>query len=217
MKAAPVLALATFFYVLRFIFEQFWFFGPALVGVVTSAALGGGFIGHAAGIAAAGAAAIVINPVVLEVAGTVMAIAVGLLGWIAVWFAIILTNPRLFKTEPKNILWSILGLGISEMPIIGMLPGTLATTIAMYHAQIKKERAELKAYQAQAAALAQQERDARIAEVLQARIAAETAAQEEAAIEDQEAANDASYETAYGEGRISGAAGANESVYARAA
>ena len=180
-KALPVLVIAFIFYALQFLFEQFWFFGPALAGVYCTAKVGGalskwtiGLLGTKTAAAACGASATLVGYVgapVIGVFGAIMAMAVGLFGWLTVGLILLTTNGRIFKENAGHALWFVAGLAISEVPIIGSIPGTLGITIKMYHAQIKKEKAALKKYNEERAAEQLQERERRIAEFAQERAA----------------------------------------------
>ncbi len=164
-KALPVFAVTVIFDAVRFMFEQFWLFGPLVISVggaaLVSSWLGGGAVatgvGTAAGAGAGAAAAFFAEPV-LVFFGYIMALATGLLGWLTLLLLIAFTNFRLFKKEAKNMLWLLLGLGISEVPLIGSLPALTGTAWKLYHDQIKKEKAELRAWEEEQKQLAEQER-----------------------------------------------------------
>ena len=188
-KAAPVLVVCLAFDALRFLFEQFWLFGPVLIGAATSSALNGGVLGKTAGVLAGGAAGIVGGPI-LAAFGVIMAMAVGFLGWMAIGLGLLITDARIFKENAGNTLWFVFGLGVSEVPFVGSLPAFTAITWRMYHSQIKKERAALKRYKEEQAELLRAEQAQQAAEIMQAR------ADELAQAEQQEAENDAAYEQA---------------------
>ena len=149
-KALPILALALVFDALRFMFEQFWFFGPALLGFATDAALGGGVIGKAGAVVAAGLAGF-FGSGAFEVFGLVMAIAIGLAGWMTVCLVIILTNARLIKEHAGSTLWLMGSLFVSEVPLLGTLPALTVTMARLYSAQIKRDREAKRTYEKQAA------------------------------------------------------------------
>ena len=96
-KALPVLAVCLIFDVVRFLFEQFWFFGPALAGVYCTVESTGvvtkltaGVLGGKTAVAFCAAASGVLGyfgAPAIETFGVVMAIAVGFLGWLAVGLA----------------------------------------------------------------------------------------------------------------------------------
>lgn len=154
MKALPVLVIALVFDALRFVFEQFWFFGPALAGVYCTAKVNGvltawttGLLGAKTAAAACGAGATVagyFGAPAFEAFGVVMAIAVGLFGWMTVGLILIITNSRIFKENEGHALWFIASLLISETPIIGSIPGFTIITVKMYNTQIKKDKENLK-------------------------------------------------------------------------
>jgi hypothetical protein len=153
-KALPVLALAVLFDAIRFMFEQFWFFGPTLISLGTSAYFGGGVLGTAAGAVAGGAAAFWGDPE-LVFFGVVMAMAVGFLGWLTIFFMLFMTNARIFKTSGGTMLWLLCGLGVSEVPFIGTLPALTSATVKIYRDQIQKEKNQFALWKEQQA---QQER-----------------------------------------------------------
>lgn len=168
MKALPVLVACLIFDALRFMFNQFWFFGPVLIGIGTSAMVGG-VTGKVAGVIAGGAS--VLGAPELQVFGIVMAMAVGLFGWCTVGLLLMITNARIFKENAGNALWFIASLGISEIPFIGALPALTGTVVKMYSTQIKKEKRALKQYEQQQATERLQERKQQIAELMQVRAA----------------------------------------------
>lgn len=167
-KASPVLVLCVIFDALRFMFNQFWFFGPVLIGIGTSAAVGG-VTGKAAGVIAGGAS--VLGAPELQIFGIVMAMAVGLLGWLTIGLLLIITNVRIFKENAGNALWFIAGLGISEIPFIGALPALTGTIVKMYRTQIKKEKTILRKYEKERADARLQERKQQAAQLMQVRAA----------------------------------------------
>lgn len=204
-KAALPLGIALLFYVLRFMFEQFWFFGPALIGAIASAYFGGGSAGHVAGAvatAAAGAGEFLTGPVV-EIFGAVMAMFIALLGWGTVFLIMFLSNRRLFKENSKGFLISILGFGFSIIPIIGSMPSVLGTTFELYRQQIKRDKQKLRAWETSQTAYLQQQRDAQRAQAAQiVAMRSQTEAQEadEAEIaSEQQAAEDREPQTFAGE------------------
>lgn len=191
-KAAPVLIVCLIFDALRFMFEQFWLFGPLFIGIGTNALAGGGTFGHIAGTVVGGAAGI-FGAGAIEVIGIVMAMAVGFLGWMTVGLMLVLTDARIFKENAGNALWMLFSLGISEVPLVGTVPVLTATTWKMYHAQIKKEERALKQYEKEQVESRRQEQEMQAGQIMQAM---QTQAAENAEAENQEAANDAVYDQA---------------------
>lgn len=187
-KAAPVLALCALFDALRILFEQFWFFGPALAMVACTAA-GGAilkyvWLGTKTAAALCGAGLAVAEyfgiGVPIEMFGVIMAMAVGLMGWLAVGFILIITDARIFKENAGHALWFAASLLISEMPIVGTIPAITVVVWRMYHVQIKKEAAARQKYESeQAAALAaeREEQQRQAAAIMQARAAQMAAAE----------------------------------------
>lgn len=173
-KALPVLAIALIFDALRFLFEQFWFFGPALAAVYCTAKVNGvltawttGLLGAKTAAAACGAGAAVagyFGAPAFEAFGVVMAIAVGLFGWMTVGLILIITNSRIFKENEGHALWFVVSLLISETPIIGSIPGFTIITAKMYSTQIKKDKEALKKYNERQTAELMQARTAQMAQ-----------------------------------------------------
>lgn len=167
-KAAPVLGIAVLFDVLRTIFEWFFLFGPAFAAIAANAAVGGGIFGTVAGAAAALFAGTIGAPAI-EAFGVVMAMAVGLAGWMTIGLILALKNRHIFKANPANTIWYVAGLMVSEVPFVGTLPAFTVSMWRMYRAQIQRDQAALKAYQASQAALqsrqAQQQQQAALAQM----------------------------------------------------
>lgn len=169
--AAPVLILAVIFDILRFLFEWFVFFGPALAAGLCTAATGGTLsLGVICGVAAAGGG-IAAAPA-LETFGIVMAMAVGLIGWLVIGIILLKANARIFR---ENAVWFVASLLGSELPFLGSIPFMTAILWRMYAVQIRKEKDGLRRYQ-----------DAQTAEQLRQRqqLAAQIASQEAAAAND---------------------------------
>lgn len=148
-RGVPVIVIAVVFDVLRIFFEMFWIFGPALAGIYCIAqtndvAIVGGLLakGCVAGTAALG----YFGGPALMLFGNVMAIAIGLFGWLTIGLVLIITNARIFTEHASHKLWLVGSLLISEIPIIGSLPAFTVTIVKMYHAQIKKDKETLKKY-----------------------------------------------------------------------
>lgn len=177
-RAVPILLICAVFDALRFICEQFWFFGPAIAtaycttkGIIlgtacTTTVAAIGFFGSAA----------------ITAFGVIMAMAVGLFGWMTIGLALIMTNARIFKENASGALHFALGLLVSEIPIIGTLPAFTISVARMYHTQIKKEKEDLKQYEEERAAELQAN-ERRERQIMQMR--ATQQAQLEATIEEQ--------------------------------
>lgn len=148
-KALPVIIISFIFDSLRLMFEMFWFFAPALAAlyctIKTSDVLGttiGGFICTVG----SGVVGFYGAPAIAAF-GVVMAIAVGLFGWLTVGLIIVMTNARIFTSNAANTLWFASSLLVSEVPIIGALPALTSTMFKMYSVQIRSDKAALKAYE----------------------------------------------------------------------
>lgn len=144
-RALPVLAFCLLFDALRFMCEQLWFFGPAIASIYCTAKVGdsvgtplAGLLCGTGSIAAGYFGAPLIVPL-----GVVLAMAVGLFGWLVVGAWLTFANKRIFK---ENGLWFAGSLLLSETPLIGALPALTGIVGKMYRTQIQKEAAELAAY-----------------------------------------------------------------------
>lgn len=161
-KASLVLALCVIFDALRFLFEQFWFFGPLLIGSGTAAAVsqvvGSQSAGTAVGALVGGATALWGGPA-LEVFGIIMAMAFGLFGWMVVGLVLVITNARVFKEDAGGTVWFVSALFVSELPILGTVPALTVIVWRMYHTQIKKERLALSQYEHKQNSLLRQEQE----------------------------------------------------------
>lgn len=170
-KASPVLVVAGIFDALRFMFQQFWFFGPALATVYCTASVSDkiGSLGGAAALGCGMVAGTVgyFGAPAITMFGVVMAMAVGLAGWLTVGLIIILTNARIFKENEDHALWFGLSLLISEVPIIGSLPGLTGFSWKMYSAQIKKDKENLEKYKKEQAEKQAQEQKQKMLEFQQ--------------------------------------------------
>lgn len=187
-RAIPVLVICVIFDAVRFMFEWFIFFGPALAAVGCTAGLNSVFgttLAGAAGKMVAGACATGAGALgffgsgAIGAFGIVMAMTVGFLGWGTVTLILAITNPRIWKSNVWGWIWSICALGVSEAPLLGTIPMLTITHIRLYAGQIKKDKAALKQYQqeqeqvAAAARSAQQLRQQRLFAQMQARAADE--------------------------------------------
>lgn len=152
VRATPVLVIAALFDALRFMFEWFVLFGPALIGVGCGLVSGSVTFG-AVCTAGAGAAALW-GAAVVETFGIVMAMVTGLAGWLVVGIMLLIGNSRIFK---ENLLWFVSSLLVSEIPFVGSIPAITLVVWRMYHNQIKTEKAAYKKYQAEEQARLQEE------------------------------------------------------------
>lgn len=164
-KASPVVITAVVFDLVRLFFEWFWFFGPALAAAYCTAKVGDvwvvGRMLTAGCVAVAGAAGIA----GIEISapfGTIMAMAVGLFGFLTLGIIILMTNARLFKTASSSPLWFVGAFAISEVPLVGSLPSFTIVLWRLYHTQIRVETAALKKWEEEHAAQLAQEREQQI-------------------------------------------------------
>lgn len=188
-KALPILIIAAIFDALRIMCEQFWFFGPLLTAFYCTAkvsgVLGTTVGGALCGVAATAAGVVGAGP--LEVFGIVMAMAVGLFGWLTLLLLLMLMNGRIFKENAGNAIWFAASLLVSEAPLIGTIPAFIGITWRLYSTQIKNDKEALLKYEQQREAEQLQERNQQTAQLMQVRAA------QQAQIEQQEAANEAVY------------------------
>lgn len=178
---------------LRFMFQMFWFFGPAILAMYCTAKTSNAIIGTQTLCAAGSVAAGVVGAAAIEILGIVMAFAVGLGGWLLVILLLFVFNRRIFL---ENALWIFGGFLMSEMPIIGAIPSMTVTMWRMHHTQITKERAALKKYEKENADEEAWQRSAQIAQYRIAKQSVEnqqTAANEEVYAQAQ-AANEKIYD-----------------------
>jgi hypothetical protein len=148
-KALPALVIAGIFDALRCFFNLFWLFGPALLGTAAAygaSQYGGTWAGSVIGAATAGVTGYFGSPLFVMF-GSVMAIAVGILGWLTVGLFLAFINMRIYKAATTNLVVSLTGLGVSIIPIVGSLPALSATVFKMYYSQIKSDKAAFKAWQ----------------------------------------------------------------------
>jgi len=186
-RATPVLVLCVIFDAFRFMFVMFWFFGPAMaalfctigvneypgtsVSVVTGKVVAVACVGGAATFGAIGMPWI-------EMFGVVMAMAVGLIGWLTIFLIQLLNNAGIFKENFAMIIRFAIGLLLSEIPIINALPSLTIINITMFHIQIKKGKEELQKWEEENADAQAQERKQQI-NAVQTRIAQQQAANDE--------------------------------------
>ena len=156
-KATPVLVVAILFDAVRLFFALFWLLGPALAALYCTVkgsgladALTFGLLGTKTAAVVCSAAAIVAGTAVSAATtafGVMMAMAVGIFGWLTVIFLILITNSRLFRDDASSILWTIGSLALSEIPFLDALPALTATVWRLYHAQIKGDKKKRAAYE----------------------------------------------------------------------
>lgn len=177
-KASPVLVISVVFDALRLLFQMFWFFGPALAALYCTSKISGavGTYGGGALCAAGATAAGFFGAPAIAAFGVVMAMAVGLFGWLAVGGWLMATNSRIFK---ENALWFVGSLLFSEVPFIGAIPVITVSVWKMHSNQIKIEKAVYKKWQKENAAAELQERRQQEVQLMQARATQQQAANDE--------------------------------------
>jgi len=185
-KALPVLIIAVIFDALRFMFEWFILFGPAIAAAYCTAK-GSSYIGITASGVLCSAGATVggfFGATFIGPFGMIMAIVTGLAGWLVILILLLIFNGRIFK---ENALWFGASLLVSEVPFVGSIPALTIVMWRMHHVQIKIEKEALKKWKKENADAQLQERRQQIAE--QAQMIQYQAGQ--VAQAQQEAANDA--------------------------
>lgn len=195
MRAAPVLILCVLFDALRAFFNLFWFFGPALAALYCTVEVSdavGSLGGVVAGVCTAGAVtAGWLAFGAIEIFGVIMAMAVGLIGWLTIFFIQFINNAGIFKENFAMIIRIVLGLLLSEIPIINALPSLTVLNATMFHIQIKKGKEELKKWKEENAERQHREQQRQIAE--QEQVVQNHYAQQEA-YKQAQAAHDAAHE-----------------------
>jgi len=195
-EAALVIVAAVVVDLLRGFFQLFWFFGPALAALYCENTVSG-WVGSLWGLTevACDAGAVVAGSAASAVTapfGVVMAIAVGLFGFLAIGLWIAVTNKRLLKTVEGAPLQFAGAFAVGEIPFLGAFPVFTVILWKLYATQIKVEKAALKKWEKEHAAARQQERER------QAQAAALMRMQQEAANDEAygqiDAANDESYD-----------------------
>ena len=141
-KATPKLIVCVTFDLLRLIFSFFWLFGPVLLTAAIAGVLSEYMWGWLAGFFAglAGLAVGIAGSAVFIVLGTILAMMVGLLGWLTIVLWLVMSNPRIFHTTLAQKLWVFLGWGVSELPLFGALPMMTVTVWRMHRRQIHTDR-----------------------------------------------------------------------------
>ncbi|MEK7135820.1 MAG: hypothetical protein AAB831_01520 [Patescibacteria group bacterium] len=190
-KATPALVISVISDALRLMFVGFIFFGPAMAGLYCTSTTSG-WVGSLGGLttAACTAGAVALGFygfVPAATFGTVMAMAVGLLGWLVVGGWLWAKNSRIFK---ENTLWFVGSLLFSEMPFIGAIPAITASVWKMHSNQIKIEKAVFAKWKKENAE--RQRQAAQQAQLMQAKAMQQQAAND-ATYNQIQAANDEKY------------------------
>ncbi len=148
-KAMPVMAVALIFDALRLMAEFLWLLGPALGAAVCTAYVSdkiGTTVGGAACAAGASVVGFYGSPA-FSALGVVMAMAIGLLGWLTIGLWVLVTNSRLLS-ENAGTLWFGGSLLVSEVPFLGAIPALTGTLWRLYSAQIKSDKEKIEKYAA---------------------------------------------------------------------
>ncbi len=188
-KAAPVLAISLIFDALRFLFEWFVFFGPALAAIYctaeVNAAIGTTVAGVAGKVVAGGCAVVagaagVLASEVTAVFGLVMAMVIGFAGWLAIGIIMLVSNGRVLR---ENLLLFVGSLAVSQVPFVNSLPALTAATWRMYHRQIQTEKAALEKWKREDAAAQLQMRNQQALQTRQIQQAQQAQIEEEQAVQ----------------------------------
>lgn len=144
-----MLIFCAIFDLLRTIFVYLWFFGPLLMGVFCASTVTGKvgtFIGETLCGSLSLAVGVAASPALIAF-GAFMAMVIGFAGWLAVGLILLFSNRRIYSENAMSLLWSLLGLGASELPFINALPVLTLTVGKLYHTQIKKEKRRFAAWE----------------------------------------------------------------------
>ena len=150
VKATPVIGVTIFFDALRIACNLLWALAPLIIGAGTYSAVGGatGSETVAAGAGVFATWASLYGMPFFVALGTVLAMAVGLMGWLSLVFLLVLSNTRVLKEIFQNPTYFLLGLGTTQIPFLSMIPALTMTTVQLYRRQIKKEQAALASWRA---------------------------------------------------------------------
>ena len=180
-KAAPILVVAGIFDLVRGFFELFWLFGPALLGVGCTAGVNsalGTTLAETTGKLVAGGCAIVAGAAgyfgseVFIGFGDIMAMAVGLAGFLTLGLLLLTSkDTRIFQVNATGSWWFIGSFGVGEIPFIGALPTFFIVLFRLYRTQIRIEKAALKKWEKEQEDNRLQERNQKVAELMQAQAA----------------------------------------------
>lgn len=192
-KATPALVISVISDALRLMFMGFIFFGPAMAGLFCEYKAGE-WVGAAFGLTkvacTGGAVALGFFGAPVFIAfGTVMAMATGFAGWLAVGGWMLATNSRIFK---ENTLWFVGSLLFSEVPFIGAIPAITVSVWKMHSNQIKIEETAYKKWEKENAVAQQQMQNQQMEQLAQARAVQQQAAND-ALYNQAQAANDERY------------------------
>lgn len=190
MKASKVLAVCAVFDALRLFFQSLWITGPALALAYCTAEASGTISKYTFGLLGTKTAALACGAVVgsagyasypaLVMFGTVMAMAVGLLGWLIVLLMNMQNNVNMVKKDFSSVIKYGISLLVSETPIIGAFPALTVVNFAMFKIQIREGKETLKKYEEEQAAALKREREEQTQTFVRAR-AARASAEAEAA------------------------------------
>lgn len=147
-KAAPVLITAAITDAMRAFFALFFITGPILIGVATNAAASqyvGTFLGKYIG-AALGTAVLLTTGAGLEVFGIIMAMCIGLLGWLVSVLLLLLGGVSLMQS--RMFFLSLMSLIGSEAPIVNAAPFLTPSVFFMVRGQINEDAERNKQHQA---------------------------------------------------------------------
>lgn len=182
-KVTLLVSFALLFDALKFMCTQLWFFGPALIALAGSVAVGGGWFGAAVGtIIGAGAAATV--GAAIEAVGIILALVVGLVGWIILFTLMIAMGIQPFGE--KHFITTLFGFLVSEIPFIDAVPSFTISMWRIVQGERKADREARKKWETENAALIK--RRQREALLAQKQLAALQAGEEQAAQEEADAA-----------------------------
>jgi hypothetical protein len=148
-RASIYIAVAFVFDTIRFIFEQFWFFAPLLIGFgIANWVLWGGAGSVLIATVVGGVVTYFAAPVVIFI-GLIFAAIFGFIGWLVLAVMLLVGNRRIFSYGAVDFVWFIGSFAGSIMPFIGGLPFLSGTLFVLFRKQIHEEKKLLKKWQAE--------------------------------------------------------------------
>ncbi len=181
-KAIPLFAVAGIFDALRGFFTMFWFFGPLLFGTVV-ATVASSYVGSFLGGGVGAVATIVVGTAGAKafiVLGVILAMAVGLLGWLTIALCLLMFNARIFKVNATQTVWFVFGLGVGEIPLVGAIPALTGSLWRLYSQQIKADKAAYAVWQEEERKLEHDRRNQEAVMLLESELAQQQAEEMEA-------------------------------------
>lgn len=182
-KSTLLISIAILFDALKFMCTQLWFFGPAIIGLAGSVALGGGWFGSIVGTVIGVATAASVGAAI-EALGIILSLIIGVIGWLVMFALLIGMGVQPFGT--RHFTPVLVGFLVGEMPFVNALPTFTVPVWQIIRSERKADKEAHKKWKAENAALIkQQQREALLA---QKQLAALQADEDQAAQEEADAA-----------------------------